>query len=61
MGSKLNAAERALALVNQSKSLRERSLERRRALQEKTDKILAHQPYVLKRNMGKQLSLNLDR
>lgn len=60
MGSNLSAAERAIALVNQSKSLRERTLERRRILQEKTDKMLAHQPYVLKRHMGKQLSLNLD-
>jgi hypothetical protein len=61
MGSSLSAAERALALVNQSRELRARTLARRAELQKKTDKIMAHQPYVLKSSMGKQLTLDLHR
>jgi hypothetical protein len=61
MGSSISAADRAIALVTQSRELRERTLARRRELQKKTDKMLAHQPYVLKRHMSQQLSLNLDR
>lgn len=61
MGSTIPSADRAIALVNQSRQLRERTLERRRELQKKTDKMLAHQPYVLRSSMGKQLSLQLDR
>jgi hypothetical protein len=61
MGSSLSAAERALALVNQSRELRARTLARRAEFQKKTDKIMAHQPYVLKSSVGKQLTLDLPR
>lgn len=60
MGSSISAAEQAIKLVKQSRELRERTLARRRELQMKTDKMLAHQPYVLKSSIGKQLSFNLD-
>lgn len=60
MGSSISTAEQAIKLVKQSRELRERTLARRRELQMKTDKMLAHQPYVLKSSIGKQLSFNLD-
>lgn len=61
MGSSISAAQKAIDMVQQSRELRERTLARRRDLQKKTEKILAHQPYVLKSSIGKQLSFNLDR
>lgn len=54
------AIENALTLVAQSRSLRERSQERRRELQKKTEIITTRPLYILKKNGGRQLSLRLD-
>ncbi len=52
--------ENALSLVAQSRSLRERALERRRELQRRTEVIIIKPLYILKKNGGRQLSLRLD-
>ncbi|MBB3947835.1 hypothetical protein GGQ73_003808 [Rhizobium skierniewicense] len=52
--------ENALSLVAQSRSLRERALERRRELQRRTEVITVKPLYILKKNGGRQLSLRLD-
>ncbi|WP_320200053.1 hypothetical protein RMR16_005140 [Agrobacterium sp. rho-13.3] len=52
--------ENALSLVAQSRSLRERALERRRELQKRTEMMIARPVYILKKNGGRQLSLKLD-
>ena len=51
--------EQALALVAQSRHLRERAEERRRDLRRKTE-MMAKPLYILKKNGGRQLSLRLD-
>lgn len=51
--------EQALALVAQSRNLRERAEERRRDLRRKTE-MMAKPLYILKKNGGRQLSLRLD-
>lgn len=51
--------EQALALVAQSRSLRERAEERRRDLRRKTE-MMTKPLYVLKKNGGRQLTLRLD-
>ena len=52
--------ENALSLVAQSRSLRERALERRRELQKRTEMMVARPVYILKKNGGRQLLLKLD-
>ncbi|GAK70841.1 hypothetical protein [Agrobacterium rubi] len=52
--------ENALSLVAQSRSLRERALERRRELQRRTEVLTIKPLYILKKNGGRQLSLRLD-
>jgi len=52
--------EHAMSLVAQSRSLRERALERRRELQRRTEMMTAKPLYILKKNGGRQLSLRLD-
>jgi hypothetical protein len=52
--------EQALSLVAQSRSLRERALERRRELQRLTEYMTAKPVYILKKHGGRQLSLRLD-
>ncbi|WP_416408690.1 hypothetical protein [Agrobacterium rosae] len=52
--------EQALTLVAQSRSLRERALERRRELQRRTEYMTVKPVYILKKNGGRQLSLRLD-
>jgi hypothetical protein len=52
--------EQALSLVAQSRSLRERALERRRELQRRTEYMTAKPVYILKKHGGRQLSLRLD-
>jgi len=52
--------EKALSLVAQSRSLRERALERRHELQRRTEYMTAKPVYILKKNGGRQLSLRLD-
>ena len=54
------AIENALSLVAQSRSLRERALERRRELQKRTVVITTKPLYILKKYGGRQLSLKLD-
>ncbi|MDQ1186218.1 hypothetical protein QE435_004360 [Rhizobium sp. SORGH_AS 787] len=51
--------EQALALVAQSRNLRERAEERRRDLRRKTE-MMSKPLYILKKNGGRQLSLRLD-
>lgn len=51
--------EQALALVAQSRNLRERAEQRRRDLRRKTE-MMAKPLYILKKNGGRQLSLRLD-
>ncbi|XUY28150.1 hypothetical protein RMR21_007385 [Agrobacterium sp. rho-8.1] len=52
--------ENALSLVAQSRSLRERALERRREFQRRTEVLTVKPLYILKKNGGRQLSLRLD-
>lgn len=54
------AIENALSLVEKSRSLRERALERRRELQKRTEVITTKPLYILKKYGGRQLSLKLD-
>jgi len=60
----MNAADRtiehAMSLVAQSRSLRERALERRRELQRRAEMVTAKPVYILKKKGGRQLSLRLD-
>lgn len=60
----MNAAdktiEHAMSLVAQSRSLRERALERRRELQRQTEMMVAKPVYILKKKGGRQLSFRLD-
>lgn len=49
-----------MSLVAQSRSLRERALERRRELQRQTEMMTAKPVYILKKNGGRQLSLRLN-
>jgi len=51
--------EQALALVAQSRNLRERAEERRRDLRRKTE-MMSKPLYILKKNGGRQLSFRLD-
>lgn len=51
--------EQALALVAQSRDLRERAEARRRDLRRKTE-MIAKPLCILKKNGGRQLSLKLD-
>lgn len=52
--------EHAMSLVAQSRSLRERALERRRELQRRAEMVTVKPLYILKKNGGRQLSLRLD-
>ena len=52
--------ENAMSIVAQSRSLRERALERRRELQRRTEVMTIKPLYILKKNGGRQLSLRLD-
>lgn len=52
--------EHAMSVVAQSRSLRERALERRRELQRRTEVMTIKPLYILKKNGGRQLSLRLD-
>ncbi len=54
------AIENALTLVAQSRSLRQRTEERRRELRRKTEILTTRPLYILKKNGGRQLSLKLD-
>ena len=51
--------ENAMSIVAQSRSLRERALERRRELQRRTEVMTIKPLYILKKNWGRQLSLRL--
>lgn len=52
--------ENAMSIVAQSRSLRERALERRRELQRRTEVMTIKPLYILKKNGGRQRSLRLD-
>lgn len=52
--------ENAMSIVAQSRSLRERALERRRELQRRTEVMTIKPLYILKKNGCRQLSLRLD-
>ncbi len=52
--------EQALALVAQSRSLRERAEERRRDLRRKTEMMTTKPLYNLKKKSSRQLTLRLD-
>ena len=52
--------ENAMSIVAQSRSLRERALERRRELQRRIEVLTIKPLYILKKNGGRQLSLRLD-
>ncbi|KIP99155.1 hypothetical protein RU07_21120 [Agrobacterium tumefaciens] len=52
--------ENAMSIVAQSRSLRERAMERRRELQRRTEVMTIKPLYILKKNGGRQLSLRLD-
>ena len=52
--------ENAMSIVAQSRSLRERALERRRELQRRTEVMTIKPLYILSKNGGRQLSLRLD-